>query len=114
MNGLKPASIHEKEYRTWLDSFTAFRDRMATICDADVPTDPAQLMAEDQALSKFIWAAERHRARAAMHYKQAQEAKLPTAHRLWAKEDSAGLVNALQTRGFAVARQLKFHRQPYD
>lgn len=111
---VKAASKVGNEYASWLAAYTKFRDRIQAICDKDVPTDPPMLNAEDQALPKFIWAAERHRALAAMHYKQAQESKQPLAHRLWAKEDSAGLVNALQTRGFAVARQLKFQRQPYD
>lgn len=114
MSVTKAASFSEIEYRAWLTAYTKFRDRLEPICDKDVPTDPAALAAEDLALPKFLWAAERHKALAAMHHKQAQEAKASTAHRLWAKEDSAGLVNALQSRGFAVARHLKFNRQAYD
>lgn len=89
-------------FSQWLAEYDKFKQSIKPILTTELSTEISELTAENQALPRFAFAAGEHKAMAAMFYAQLKETNLK-AQVIWAKTDSAGVLDAIKARSIAVS-----------
>lgn len=91
-------------FPTWVKEYEAFKATMKPVLTVALPTEPGQLAYENQALPKFLNAANEHKALGAYYYQHYKDLKQKEmAQVVWAAKDSAGIADTVKARMIAVS-----------
>lgn len=113
------------EFESWLESYLAWKRRIAEVLGKPIPGEVTELIYEHQRLAAFRWEAEEHRSEALGHYYAAKHrvieelsahgvaktaleglAKAKAHRQLWARENAHGVAECVASRVFAVVAEL--------
>lgn len=115
-----------KTFNAWLEGYLAFRKKAGVTLGQRLSSEQGELMRDSQDLEPLRWEAEEHRAMAEGYYYEAKErnmtellragwskspaleaAKAKSHRELWARENTAGICKAIESRAMKVAQHLK-------
>ncbi len=90
-------------YVEWSKEYDAFKKVVKPILTKDLPTEPGELSAENQALPKLLDAAREHASMGAYFYRDFREKKQSMAQVTWSQKNSEGLADSIKSRMIAVS-----------